>query len=117
MGQKENEIKKEIILNQKFNERLWRINCGMAWIGNCIWNKDGSVTIKNPRAFHGLPTGFSDIIGLESIIITQDMVNKRVAIFKAIEIKTGKLKLTEEQNLFKNMILNFGGIFEEIRGD
>jgi hypothetical protein len=40
---------------------------------------------------------------------------EKIAIFKAIEIKTGNLKLTEKQNFFKEILLEHGGIYEERR--
>ena len=116
MGCKERSIINDLILGCDKWSRLFRANAGMAWTGKIIERTSEYIKIKNPRVFHGLPKGFSDLFGIVSVVITKDMVGKRVAIFKAVEVKTGKLQTTERQKMFGKMVEKLGGIFEVIRG-
>lgn len=93
---------------QKFT-RLFRNNTavGVAYDFN---KKKLILPIRIIRA--GLTKGSSDLIGWESVIVTQEMVGKRVAIFKAVESKSEKGKLRKEQEKFLNIVKKFGGIVE-----
>ena len=56
--------------------RIWRNNVGV---------------LKDERGKYvtfGLCRGSSDLIGFRSVVITPEMVGKRVAIFAAVEVKT-----------------------------
>jgi hypothetical protein len=64
------------------------------------------------RVNFGLFKGSSDNIGFDSIIVTPDMVGKRIAIFKAVESKTPEGKLKPDQENFLNKIKIYGGIAE-----
>ena len=99
--------------------RLFRNNSGFAWIGASkmfdkgmnVWVNKGDVLIQQGRPFHaGLCTGSSDFIGLKSVVVTQDMVGKSVALFLATEVKTKTGKATPEQIAFLNMVNKLGGI-------
>lgn len=63
----------------------------------------------------GLCKGASDIIGWESVKITQDMVGQRVAIFCAVEVKGPKGKATPEQEEFLRLVDDAGGIAMVVR--
>jgi len=116
MGFKEHNLIVDYITKQGSFCRMFRANAGMAWVGTIINKTADSITLKNARPLHGLPKGFPDTFGFESVIVSEEMVGKRIAIFKCAEFKTGKLKLTEEQSIFKNLVEKMGGIFEVIRG-
>lgn len=88
--------------------------------------------IENPRHVEGFPAGTPDIIGFESNRICEHFkhenncsihecsgcdFNKLIAIFKAIEVKTGKQKLSEKQKFFRKMIIELGGIYKEVRDE
>jgi hypothetical protein len=99
------------------------------------------IILINIRVFHGMPEGTPDIIGWKSIEICEWLnenmqkhpcriyknkknekkscelcpFHKKIAIFRAVEIKTGKLKLTPEQKRYKKILLEHGGIYEEKR--
>lgn len=114
MGFKEKNLINEFLSNLPENMRMFRTNSGMGWTGKSV--KKGDITaIKNARPFHGMPEGWPDLSGWTEIIITPEMVGKKVAVFTAVEVKTGKLKLSGEQNKFKNLIERMGGIFRELR--
>jgi hypothetical protein len=90
--------------------RVWRNNVGMGWIGEPVHcGKD--VILKNARPLHsGLCEGSSDFIGFIPITVTQHMVGKRMAVFLAAEIKTGRGIETDLQENFRNMVNANGGI-------
>ena len=96
----EKEIQYEIrkAISQYPNIRLWRNN-----VGSMIDKKGQMVTF-------GLCPGSSDLIGLESIVITPDMIGKTMARFLAIEVKSEKGKASESQSKFLEMVRAMGGI-------
>lgn len=98
--------------------RMFRNNVGMGWVGKVIRLKDGSIKILHPRPLHaGLCVGASDTIGWTPIVITPEMVGKKVAVFTACEVKTGRLKTTTDQDNFLTVLRNSGGIAIVARSD
>ena len=87
-----------MIIASKMGHRLFRNNIGLYQdrVGN--WVRYG---VANP--------GGSDLIGWTSLVITQEMVGKKVAVFTAVEGKTGKLKATKEQLAFLQAVRDAGG--------
>lgn len=118
MGYAEHNIIVEYIKKAGMYSRMFRSNSGMAWAGKIVSrdNEKNTITIKNPRVFHGMPEGFPDTVGFQSVTVTPEMVGKRIAIFKCAEFKTGNQKLTYLQSKFKKMVDKMGGIFEVVRG-
>ena len=58
------------------------------------------------------------MIGFDSIIITPEMVGRRVAVFAGAELKATKGdKLRKNQRDFKALIVKMGGIHREVRED
>lgn len=115
MGAKERKLIVDYIKNAPGNCRIFRSNAGLGWAGNIVKKSGDTVTLKSARPLHGLPKGFPDSFGFESVQITEDMTGRTVAIFKCVEFKTGRLQLTNEQKLFRDMVEKFGGIFEIVR--
>ncbi len=116
MGQKENNLKNEVENALNSNQRLWRINSGMAWAGKVVSRVGGSIKLLGAHPFFGAPKGTPDMIGFDSIVITPDMVDKVVAVFVGSELKaTPNDKLSKEQRHFKKMLVNLGGIHREHR--
>lgn len=114
MGKPEKEIINNFLSNLKDNQRFFRINAGMGWVGQYTKNNN-MLIIKNPRPLYAAPEGWPDITGWETVTITPDMVGQKIAVFSVVEVKTGSLKLSEKQNRFKELILKMGGRFEELR--
>lgn len=81
---------------------VFRNNTGVAWQGNKIKkNKDGSITIFDPRPVHfGLTKGSADLIGW----------NNSNGLFTALEIKRPGKKPTKEQEIFISRVNQVGGI-------
>jgi hypothetical protein len=90
---------------------LFRANVGTAWTGNDIRKlKNGAILIMDPRPFStGLPPGFSDLFGLVTVEITQDMVGQKFAQFLAGEVKTATGRKGKAQGPFLDAIKKAGG--------
>jgi hypothetical protein len=127
MGLKENNLRNSYTNNLTPWQRAWRCNSGAAWAGEFVEVTDSIRKIGIKLFFPVLiklrkvelwPTGTPDLIGFDSIIITPDMVGKRVAVFKGVELKATKQdKLKPEQTNFKKLIVDTGGIHHEVRED
>jgi hypothetical protein len=100
-----------ILLNLSKTSVLFRNNTGKGWVGRLISSKFGTVVIENARPLNaGLVKGSSDLIGWTSIEVTPEMVGKKIAVFSAIEAKTGKTSTSPEQANFIEQITQAGGI-------
>lgn len=85
--------------------RLWRNNVGT------LQNEHGHYVT------YGLCVGSSDLIGYQSVIVTPDMVGKRVAIFCALEGKGAKgSRVTDAQKRYLALVRAAGGIAGIFRG-
>lgn len=58
----------------------------------------------------GLCVGSSDNIGWKSVVVTPEMVGKRVAIFTAVEVKTSRGTTSKEQHAFIEAARQAGAI-------
>ncbi len=91
--------------------RLFRNSVGQAWVGKAIHCANGDVILKRPmRVTFGLAPGSSDLVGPRSMIVTPDMVGRRVALFASIEVKTTTGRATDEQTAWIDTITSLGGI-------
>lgn len=100
--------------------RIFRNNVGLGWSGKIkhkaltpmqIFLQPGDVVLSNARPVkYGLCEGSSDKIGWTQVVITQEMVGKKVAVFTAIEEKAEKGRATKIQNNFLAVVKNCGGI-------
>ena len=106
------------LLYTEKGHRIFRQNTGLGWSGEffkppmptTVKINTSDVVIRNARPLRaGLCTGSSDLIGWQSVVITEDMIGKRVAIFTAIEVKHGSTRTTEEQKRFIESVNQAGG--------
>ncbi len=98
---REAELIRRILLQaSESGARLWRNNCGMLQDKEGRWIKYG---VCNP--------GGSDLIGFTPRVIA----GVPVAVFTAIEAKTGRLKPTHEQESFLAAVERAGGIARVVR--
>lgn len=84
-------------------------------------SKSGVVLFKNVRGMFltldgkrkvraGLQAaGASDLVGFDPVIITPDMVGKKIAVFTVIEVKTDTGSASPEQDDFIAFVLENGG--------
>lgn len=112
MAVEENNITKRIQkATSRIGTRLFRQNVGMAWTGKVTRVSDKSVLIEHARPVQmGLITGSSDLIGWHTVVITPEMVGRKVAVFTAMEVKTPNGIATPEQKNFCKVICESGGI-------
>lgn len=80
--------------------RLWRNNVGLTQ----------PIVSSKRRVRYGLCPGSSDLIGLRSVVITGEMVGRRVGIFAAVEVKTEQGRATHEQLSFIRVVQELGGL-------
>lgn len=59
--------------------------------------------------------GSSDLIGWTPLIITEEMIGKKIAVFTAFEIKTDSGVASKEQQCFLKIVVDAGGISDIIR--
>lgn len=98
----------EIILSLPENVRMFRINAGMGFSGSVVRHDRDMVLLRDPRVFHGAPSGWPDLVGWETVEITPEMVGRKIAVFSAIEVKvTGRM--SKEQKAFREVLLDMGG--------
>lgn len=99
MGNERDLIDQLLLATSKEGWRFARNNSGIAF------HKDGSVV----KYGLFLPGG-SDLIGWIPHRVTAADVGRVIAIFAAIECKTGKQTLTEEQERFLRIVQRAGGL-------
>lgn len=91
--------------------RLFRNTVGEGWVGKRIQSPPDLVVLHAGRhVTFGLQTGSHDLIGWKSLIVTPEMVGRRLAIFLGGEVKTDVGKLSAEQRVFHRNLLEAGGL-------
>jgi hypothetical protein len=74
-------------------------------------NNCGAIKDRNNRLVrYGLVTGSADLIGWQSVVITEAMVGQRFARFLSVEVKTPTGRLSPEQETWRQAVLKAGGI-------
>lgn len=118
MGKLENNLKNEVERDLTSDQRLWRANSGQGWAGRIIDAKNGILKLAKFCRLELFPAGTPDMIGFDSIVITQEMVGKKVAVFVGSELKaTPRDKLNKDQTNFKKLLVKMGGIHRTHRPD
>ena len=108
----ETDIKRRIMLATASPDiRLWNNPVGQGWQGRSFEIRDKQLVFGQARRVnYGLCPGSSDLIGPRSIVITPDMVGRRIAVFAAIEVKTETGRASVEQVSFCKTINSLGGM-------
>lgn len=112
-----NQNRQSQLAASRLGARLWRMSVGLGWVGDAlkiktaqtIHVKPGDVVIRQARPFRSGIEGMSDGVGLVPVIVTQEMVGKRLAVFLAVEDKQGTGRPTDEQWSFIKAIRALGG--------
>lgn len=88
----------------------FRTNVGQAWTGDRIErHPDGSITIYKARPFKsGLPEGFTDLLIVQPMNITREMVGKKIALASFLEVKSETGKPTKAQLNFIDQMRQLG---------
>jgi hypothetical protein len=104
--------------------RAFRNSVGLGWVGQSkrfsaketITVAPGDVLIRRARPLHaGLVRGSGDLIGWHSVVITPEMVGRRVAVFVSLEGKQGSDRSSPEQIHWREQVAGAGGIAAEVR--
>lgn len=91
--------------------RLFRNTVGEGFVGKQVSGPSDLVILRNARRVSfGLQVGSHDLIGWRSMVVTPEMVGRRLAIFLGGEIKTDVGKLSVEQRNFHRNLLEAGGL-------
>ncbi len=102
----------------------FRNNTGMGWAGKAerhyatkrITVYNGDVVVRQARPLHsGLCEGSSDIIGIKSVVITEDMIGQTLGVFVACEVKLPKGRISPKQKIFDTNINKAGGLAGVVR--
>ena len=97
-------LKRILLACSRGKTRLWRNNVGQLQDARGQWVRYG---VANP--------GGSDLIGWDSVVITPEMVGRRVAIFTAFEVKSKTGRIRTEQQAFIDNVKRCGGIAGVVR--
>jgi hypothetical protein len=101
--------------------RLFRNNVGNGWAGDdprYYVDEMGArrVSLRNYRRIQfGLGPGTADLIGGKSVLVTPEMVGRRVFIFASPEVKGEHGRPTEQQKTFLHVIRSLGGLADVVR--
>ena len=82
--------------------RLFRQQVGLAWTGTVIQRSARTITLQDYRPFKSGFTGLADFTGW----VTRD----DVAVFAALEVKSARGRVTDEQAAFLDAVRRAGGI-------
>ena len=121
----ENNIQNNIRLDcSKYTNRIFRNSVGTGYAPHCVHAALNKINDKETRKrveaelnkgliTYGFGVGSSDLIGIQAIKITPDMINSIVGVFTAIEVKDPDHKtkpvLLKKQNNFIKLIKSLGG--------
>ena len=124
-GKLEGSVQREVWLDMsQGSTTLFRLNTGKGWLSN-LGPKgvhrlaDGSVHVEAPRPIalgfgmvSGDPVnGACDLPGWTEVVVTQEMVGKKIAVFTSVETKRTKGgKASEDQLNWRDRVWNAGGI-------
>lgn len=110
----ERDVKPEIMIavSKVPGVRVFNNPTGVGWVGKVFSRLHGLVTLQFPqRVTFGLVVGGSDLIGWSSVIVTEEMIGRRVAIFTALECKRASGgRVSSEQVTFIENVTRAGGI-------
>jgi hypothetical protein len=90
---------------------VWRNNVGVAQF----------FSEQVQRVEYGLCEGSADLIGITSLVVTPEMVGKKLGRFTALELKRVGARTekgrAEKQRLFRELVLKLGGHAEVVYGE
>ena len=109
---KESPIMKRILLDCGHGDtRLFRANVGQAWAGVAIRQPNGvDVLVKNAYPVKFGHKGMSDLIGWRSVLVTEAMLGRKLAVYTAIEAKSTTGRPSDDQRVFIDLVLAAGGM-------
>jgi hypothetical protein len=90
--------------------KVFRNNCGQAWMGKVIRRTADTLTIQDPRPVQfGLHPGSGDLIGWQTLEIMPEHVGRKIAVFTSVEVKTPTGVASADQINWQRVVLDAGG--------
>lgn len=90
---------------------FWRVNVIGGFSGQYHRDSHGGIYIAKPSWITtGVPKGFPDLIGVKPLTINSSMIGKRIGQFAFIEVKSKSGRLSQDQKLMHQLLLNNGAI-------
>lgn len=107
-----NEAEIMLALGRRPDLRIFGNETGQGWVGKPVGPVNGrGIMLQNARRIRfGLCPGSSDLIGIQSVVITPAMVGRTVGVFLAAECKAGTGRASADQRAFLDMVRDRGGI-------
>ena len=123
MGAPERAIIEGRLASLEPHERRFRINAGQGWVGEehrvhrptPFVLYPGDVLLRRASVLHAAPSGWPDLAGWDSVVVTPEMVGTRIAVFVGEEIKAGRGRLSRVQVMFRDCLTRMGGRWRVIR--
>ncbi|APT57794.1 hypothetical protein RGI145_12400 [Roseomonas gilardii] len=102
-----------LALGRRADVRMFRNTCGVGWTGQVVQEDraTGMVLLQNARRVQfGLAPGSSDLIGVQAVLITPEMVGQTIGRFTAVETKGAKTRVEAHQIAFIETMRRFGAV-------
>lgn len=115
---RESSIQKDVLLElgSRKGVRLFRNNVGRGYQGNIAKKQGTTILLMFFRVIRfGLFKGSHDLIGWREVVITPDMVGKKIAQFFSVETKTETGKMSKFQKVWRDNVNAAGGLAVTVR--
>jgi len=108
-----NEAEIRMALGRDPERRLFRNTVGEAWQGQphrMAGQPSDVICLRNPRrVVYGLAPGSADLIAIERVLITPEMVGQTIGVFGSIEVKSGTGRARTNQSKWAAFVRAMGG--------
>jgi hypothetical protein len=108
----EKKLQAEILrkLGSRSDIRLFRNSVGFGYTGTVLKRENSVIVLSNARpATFGLCPGSADLIGIQRVLITPEMIGQEIGKFLSIEVKGQNGRISEQQDNWKKMVEKMGG--------
>lgn len=96
--------------------RLFNNPVGDAWAGKVVHRDQVMLTLQHARnVTFGLAPGSGDLCGWTSVVVTSEMIGRRVAVFTSAEVKTDRGRVAPNQENWLRVVSKAGGIADVVR--
>ena len=89
--------------------------------GDVTMFRNHTGALRDPRTGQmvrfGLAPGSPDLVGWKSVVVTEEMVGQRLAIFCGLEVKIPSGRVREDQVKFLDRLRSAGGVAAVVRSE
>lgn len=89
--------------------------------GDVVMFRNHTGALRDPRTGQmvrfGLAPGSPDLVGWKSVVVTEDMVGQRLAVFCGLEVKIPGGRVREDQVNFLDRLRSAGGVAAVVRSE